>query len=401
MKKEFNVRSGFTLIELLVVIAIIGVLAGLLLPAIQQAREAARRMQCTSQLRQMGLACFNYEASYKVFPAGRFLPDRVEANGTMLASYSSYTLPATAMTTQTFTTGIRSVHIAILPFMDQSAMFNLIDFSKGISPHIKNTAGVIINPNFNAFTKAVGLFRCPSEVVTKLKTGENNYRYNFGGSTPYGGGRDAANNNIHDAIYGTDPANICTGNGAFTIGDGLSTGAHSDGLSNTVFFSERIMGTGNDMAVAKPTLADARSRPGSGLPTDGMVDPDALKLACEASQQSAFATPNSFNSSMFGRYEKSVTFGEFIDGWPTACYMGTLYNHVSPPNWKAMDCSNRTSTVDVPGEHMIVAPRSYHTGGVNVSFGDGATRFIGNNIDLATWRAIGTRNGNEQTNLAE
>ena len=98
-------RNAFTLVELLVVIAIIGILVGLLLPAVQAAREAARRMQCSNNLKQMGLATLNYESAHKKFPPGRFDPD-YSVGGVAQASYTSYpnTLPPGA------NTGFRSVH---------------------------------------------------------------------------------------------------------------------------------------------------------------------------------------------------------------------------------------------------------------------------------------------------
>jgi prepilin-type N-terminal cleavage/methylation domain-containing protein len=90
--------TGFTLVELLVVIAIIGVMVGLLLPAVQAAREAARRLQCSNHLKQLGLALHNYESTYKMFPAGR----------------TSLGL---------------SVHAALLPFLEQSNAAETIDYN--------------------------------------------------------------------------------------------------------------------------------------------------------------------------------------------------------------------------------------------------------------------------------
>src|SRR5690349_568067 len=113
--KKANVK-GFTLVELLVVIAIIGVLVALLLPAVQAAREAARRTTCVNNLKQMGLAAANYESAKGVFPPGRLNPDYA-VGGTPQSSYTNYNNVTQDANTKT---GFYSVHIWLLPYMEQA-----------------------------------------------------------------------------------------------------------------------------------------------------------------------------------------------------------------------------------------------------------------------------------------
>lgn len=144
MNRYSNSNHGFTLVELLVVIAIIGILIGLLLPAVQAAREAARRMQCTNNLKQIMLACFNYESSNSAFPPGSM--SLLNSKGKLTGSnqYSGWS-------------------IAILPFMEQAQLIaNYYDFSKLIQ------SNYTIDPNIQAILAAIiPGYRCPSDVSEK------------------------------------------------------------------------------------------------------------------------------------------------------------------------------------------------------------------------------------------
>jgi prepilin-type N-terminal cleavage/methylation domain-containing protein len=373
-------RIGFTLIELLVVIAIIAILIGLLLPAVQKVRDAAARTKCSNNLKQISLAGLSYESAYRKFPPGRMAPDYT-IGGVAQASYTSYpnTLAANAMT------GFRSVHTMILPYMEQDNIYKLIDFTKPTSVRMTTGGGVTpINANYQAYANAAALFICPACPNTGLIITENNYRCNFGGSTPFGGASGSTTNNVLDA---TSPAGFPSkGNGAFTIGNGLSIAAISDGLSNTVFFSERSKGSGKNLASDLPTLDDVTnmlSRP------QGLVDADVMMADCGAM---APQLNGGFNFNSMGRW---LPGSDFSNGWPFGFYSSTLYNHVAPPNWKSIDCGTRSAIPDAPGEHAIITARSYHTGGVNAASGDGSVRFVRNSIDVLVWRAMGTRDGGE------
>jgi prepilin-type N-terminal cleavage/methylation domain-containing protein len=362
--------AGFTLVELLVVIAIIGVLVALLLPAVQAAREAARRTQCVNNLKQMGLAAANHESAKGYFPPGRLLPDWQEGGG----SYTNY-----LGVKPTHHTGFYSVHIWLLPYMEQTVVFNMIDFK--IAQVKQMTGTTPPNPHLRAYSTAQGLFICPSDPYSERIISENNYRSNFGGSTPAGGARSAG---IYQA-RSTDPWD-CAGNGAFSIGkQGLKAKTYTDGLSKTAFFSERTKGTANDESSALPEKSDmvtSASRPTEPVATDKFF------------QECLAYTPrvDSYNFMAAGRWPPG---DDWSNGWPFAGYDATQYNHVAPPNWAGYDCGSISAIPDTPHEFAIVAARSQHAGSVVTAFGDGHTAIISDSIDLAIWRALGSRNGDE------
>ncbi len=340
-------RAAFTLVELLVVIAIIGVLVGLLLPAVQAAREAARRMQCSNNLKQIGLALHNYSTTHKVFPFGKG---------------PSYTgAPVYARWSQ---------HALLLPFLEQAPLYNTLDFR--FPPETPGMGGVVafmpphVNPtgvNAAGSRTPVPGFFCPSDQApSDVWQAQNNYVGNQGGWLCDRGDSPAGANDVA-------PSEIQTG--VFYFLSKVRPGDVLDGLSNTVFFSEKIRGQGTP----NPR-------------TDLFIIPhqtslDATYNACNGLNPNT-ATPLS------SKWGYSWVMGE------NCC---TQYNHVATPN--RISCGGTGFPGTMTNMVMQVTAGSRHSGGVQCMLGDGSVRFMTDSIDLTTWRAIGSRSSGEVATMQD
>ena len=209
---RFRSRRAFTLIELLVVIAIIAVLIGLLLPAVQQAREAARRTQCKNNLKQLGLALHNYHDNFRGLPSGKAAAASTPGSGSL------------------------SMHPRILPFIDQGPLYNTIDFNYGAT-HANNAAALATN---------ITAFRCPSDPdkMPLLAGGRNNYYTNTG---------TGVLNDFPSTIPSNINYNMPMPNGVFFSRSFVRMGDISDGTSNTAMMSERRLGDGSNGLITPET----------------------------------------------------------------------------------------------------------------------------------------------------
>jgi prepilin-type N-terminal cleavage/methylation domain-containing protein/prepilin-type processing-associated H-X9-DG protein len=342
-------RNGFTLIELLVVIAIIAVLIGLLLPAVQSAREAARRAQCTNNLKQIGLAAHNYVSSFQVLPFGKGGMYTQSVPGTV--AYARW-----------------STHSQLLLFIEQGTLFNSINFN--LAPETPGMAGDVAfmgpyqdpnRENATACRTQVATFLCPADGSDTISgwPGGNNYLGNM-----QCWACDLGDNNLTTVAGSDNP----TAQGIFYFLSSTKMASITDGTSNTAFFSEKIRGTGQ-------RDGDARS--------DSMIT--AASTTLDTVYQTCLSTNPLTATRLTHAQGASWVMGEMC------C---TQYNHVTTPNKGT--CAGlgffANSMANMP---MVVPPSSQHPGGVNTLFGDGSVRFIKNSVSLQTWRALGTRNGGE------
>ena len=368
-------KSGFTLVELLVVIAIIGVLIALLLPAVQMAREAARRSSCTNKLKQLVLAVHNYHDTYQALPAYHCGP------------YGPTTI----------TNGRMSGFIAILPFIELQATY---DGYKHES--IGSTAGAAwagaSSPGVNKIlSKTVMAYICPSDgaYLTKpdVRAAGNNYRFNQGDtSIGVGNGVDVA-----DTIASRERSR-----GPFGPFTWYNFAAITDGTSNTLAMSERCL---NDYGKAETNIRRALPRADSAT-TNPTLYAAIFNTTTTRYHFIKDRSPlyNYVKGEEFSGFSGEAQVGwNYAYGFPGNVCFATIY----PPNGPSTQAGNTAPY------HAHTAPSSYHSGGVNAAFMDGAVRFIFETIDagaatagwaeripsgpspFGVWGSLGSRDGGE------
>ncbi len=352
---------GFTLIELLVVIAIIAVLIALLLPAVQAAREAARRIQCTNNLKQIGLGLHNYHSVNDCFPPGA-LPLFLNGNPASATFYNNRG---------------PSVHARLLGSMEQQALFNSINFSVAI---FNEPVGDVMNSTVT--TTVVATFLCPSSqapswtiqgtdaALNGLKAAGNSYFASVGSSLEFAAQQTGGPPNGPFPYIGTK--------GSVTRISNVV-----DGTSNTLGFGEWKIGNGSSGSRAIQDVVFVGSFPAGTQRNDGSLNMPNPTLV--AGLQPWLDACSQLWRSGGGRQGKTSTLGE---SWALGLVGYSQGNVVGGPNAPYPNCNtNGTGTIDSVG---VFGLSSFHPGGANVLMLDGSVRFLKDSVAGPTVWSLGS-----------
>jgi prepilin-type N-terminal cleavage/methylation domain-containing protein/prepilin-type processing-associated H-X9-DG protein len=337
-------RRGFTLIELLVVIAIIAVLIALLLPAVQAAREAARRMQCVNNLKQLGLAVQNYNDVQGALPPG--------------ASYNSSTGPAPYNAMNDF-----SMLPRILPYMEQVAVYNSLNMS---ADHTNAQ-------NSTALVTKINAFLCPSDGNVPA------------GTTTVGGSSQQVAYTSYHNNNGTFPVNSTSAqydgptyqigaaqtspSGYAGLGLTVTLASVSDGTSNTLIWGEEVRGRNETTSNGQHQVYSPSN---ATRPTTTPINFQSLASTCQAAPL-------------------QPAYGQKGAPWTDDnMEAGGGFSSINTPNKKACYYGGSASKT-----WTMIGVSSLHSGGVNVGFLDGSVKFIKDSISQQTWWGLSTRAGGE------
>jgi prepilin-type N-terminal cleavage/methylation domain-containing protein len=327
---------GFTLVELLVVIAIIGILIGMLLPAVQSVREAARRITCANNMRQMALATLNYESAHQRFPAS-WAPTQDGSNDGW------------------------SVQAQILPFCEQANLQSKIDFDLGYN-HANHSSVNLGGSLVRLASARVPMFLCPDEKQDQLRSKNG---------APYHYPLNYAGNAGTWFVY--EPGTDRSGNGVMTTVRGVGFGSITDGSSNTLFFAE--------VKAYTPYFRNAAVSGDIPMP----VAPTSV-----SSLGGDFKTNSGHTEWVDGRCHQTSFTATFAPNTlvPYTAGSGAATLDVDWTNQQeGKSASVRT--------YAAVTSRSYHGVGVNSARADGSVHFVSDETNPVTWQALASRNGGE------
>ena len=364
-------QDGFTLVELLVVIAIIGVLVGLLLPAVQQAREAARRMQCSNNLKQLTLAIHNYESSYGMIPQ--------RSGGSHIGGES-------ATGAMPHNSNRLSGWVQLLAFYEGGNQWEQIR-AGGVGtnrPDWPRNGGAPWQ-GWDVWNVAPIVLRCPSDPGPRPNSSDFTYQFSAGDQVR------GIQNGISNQIRGPFATR---GRPNYRFRD------VTDGLSNTAALSERLCAR---------AIAGFRAQTPTAVPSPLSVE---HRLVIETRMTGLIQNPGICFQVSDGRF---MLAGQQVqaragDNWRDGQPMYCAFNTVLPPN--APSCADGGNWGD--SHHLVLPPSSRHAGGVNMSVMDGSVRFVTESVDTGNlameqglngpsmygvWGAFGSRAGNESIQM--
>lgn len=351
--KKMRRSRGFTLVELLVVIAIIGILVGLLLPAVQAAREAARRMSCSNNLKQLALAVHNYESTFNHI--GRLSTPGQTAWG-QDSNWNGY-----------------SPHTIMLPFIEQGNLFESVYFNDHQNyPHYEGHPWAGDRPvppgSFltikEQFAARIPSFLCPSDPrFPNVAYPGNNYAFSAGPSL---GWYVPAGDQI----------------GMFSRTRYTTWGDVPDGLSNTIMLGEFVKG--DDSPSIFTNMGDIAR---------GLTFPSgAGNIYWTPAHLEEFA-----NITLAGGANHVSGAGSH---WMGPGYYNTAFNTMAPPNWRGV-AGNNCSGCGEGDNDGIYPARSRHSGGAMHAMGDGSVQFLSQSVDVVTYQALGSARGGEPVSLPQ
>lgn len=378
-RRAKKLHSGFTLVELLVVIAIIGILVGLLLPAVQAAREAARRMQCSNNLKQLGLAFHNFENAHRQLPTSLRPPSNVSGSGEQSRV---------------------SVLTDLLPYLEQNNIYQAynktINWNQGTNIPLSQTripsficpsspdggaldtappaaSGVFVpgiasatdySPIFGiapgVFTATLGLSSAPEQYRDPAEV--------FAGVNP-----------PYTYVRGMFPKNATINSATgLQTNKGYTIGNVTDGLSNTLAIAE---------SSGRPFVYVKRKKLAGG---NALTDTDAASANTDRLNSGGWSRPAS----------DLILFGATND--PQGVLGGTVaFNSTNGHNIRGITYTAQGIAQTILGlpiaTHGTGAPFSFHTGGANITRGDGSVHFLSESIDLRTFISLATPAGGEVT----